>query len=139
MGRLLGTNAEAVQNDRQMAVTTAARKFGCVVLLKGSQTLIADPEGNVFVNTTGNAGMATGGTGDVLTGVIAALLAQHLEPFKAAVAGAYLHGLAGDVFVQENGGATGLIATDVISQIPKAIARCQFKGQSQQIRFRSLL
>ena len=69
--------------------------------------------------------MATGGAGDVLSGVLAALLAQHLEPLEAAAAGAYLHGLAGDLVAAAHGGATGLIATDLIAHLPHAIAHCQ--------------
>jgi NAD(P)H-hydrate repair Nnr-like enzyme with NAD(P)H-hydrate dehydratase domain len=86
--------------------------------------LIADPDGRLNVNTTSNPGMATGGAGDVLTGLLAALLAQHLEPLMAAACGAYVHGLAGDLAASETG-RTGLIATDLIAHLPRAIAQCQ--------------
>ena len=125
MGRLLGTDTDAVQSDRRAAVTQAAETYGCVALLKGARTLITSPEGLLYVNTTSNAGMATGGAGDVLTGVLAALLAQHLEPLQAAAAGAYLHGLAGDLVAAAQGGPAGLIATDLIAHLPVAIAHCQ--------------
>lgn len=125
MGRLLGIDTTTVQTDRRAAVEQAARDYGCVVLLKGARTLIASPDGQLAINSSGNPGMATGGTGDVLTGVIAALLARQLDPQEAAAAGAYLHGLAGDLAAAHQGGATGLIATDIVEFLPRAIAHCQ--------------
>ncbi len=124
MGRLLGTDTKAVQADRRAAVEQAARDYGCPVLLKGARTLIAAPDGRLAVNTTSNPGMATGGAGDVLTGVIATLLAGHLDAWEAAAAGAYLHGLAGDLVAASQGGPAGLIATDLVDHLPAAIARC---------------
>jgi len=124
MGRLLGTHTKAVQADRRAAVEQAARDYGCPVLLKGARTLIAAPDGRLAVNTTSNPGMATGGAGDVLTGVIATLLAGHLDAWAAAAAGAYLHGLAGDLAAASQGGPAGLIATDLVDHLPAAIARC---------------
>ncbi len=124
MGRLLGTDTEAVQTDRRAAVTQAAGGYGCVVLLKGARTLICDRDGTLYINTTSNPGMATGGAGDVLTGLLSALLAQRLEPLDAAACGAYVHGLAGDLAAAE-AGRTGLIATDLIYHLPHAIALCQ--------------
>ncbi len=129
MGRLLGLDTKAVQADRRAAVEQAAQTFGCIVLLKGGRTLIAAPDGGVSINTTGNAGMATGGAGDVLTGVIAALLACHLGPSEAAAAGAYLHGLAGDIVAESHGGKAGLIATDLIDALPHALGQCQGEGE----------
>jgi len=125
MGRLLGTDTETVQADRREAVESAARTYGCVVLLKGARTLIADASGRLAVNTTSNPGMATGGAGDALTGIIAALLAGKLEGWETAAAGAFLHGLAGDLAVTAQGGAAGLLATDIIREIPHSIAHCQ--------------
>ncbi len=124
MGRLLGTDTKAVQADRRAAVEQAAQDYGCPVLLKGARTLIAAPNGRLAVNTTSNPGMATGGAGDVLTGVIATLLAGHLDAWAAAAAGAYLHGLAGDLVAASQGGPAGLIATDLVDHLPAAIARC---------------
>ncbi len=124
MGRLLGTDTKTVQADRRAAVEQAARDYGCPVLLKGARTLIAGPDGRLAVNTTSNPGMATGGSGDVLSGVIAALLAGKLEPWEAAAAGAFLHGLAGDLTAAEQGGPAGLIATDLLDHLPAAIAHC---------------
>ena len=115
----------AVQADRRAATRKATEKYNCTVLLKGARTLIASPDGRLNINTTGNPGMATGGAGDVLTGVIAALLAQGLAAHKAAAAGAFVHGLAGDLAAARNGGQTGLIATDLIDLLPRAIGQCQ--------------
>jgi NAD(P)H-hydrate epimerase len=110
----------------------AVETYKCVVLLKGARTLIVSPEGKMHINTNGNAGMASGGSGDVLTGVVAALLAQGLRPEIAATTGAYIHGLAGDLAAAELGGTTGLNATDIISMLPKAIARCQHSARAIQ-------
>lgn len=118
MRRLLGKDiADRVETARE-----AARLTNAVVVLKGHQTLIADPEGHVNVNPTGNPGMASGGMGDVLGGMIAALVARGIDPFDAAVTGVYLHGFAGDL-VKEELGDTGMAALDVANRIPAAIQR----------------
>ena len=124
MGRLLGTDTKSVQSDRRASVEQAAQNYGCVVLLKGARTLIAAPDGRLAVNTTSNPGMATGGAGDVLTGLLAALLGSEIAAWEAASAGAYLHGLAGDLTAAAQGGPAGLIATDLIDHLPAAIAHC---------------
>ena len=124
MGRLLGTDTKTVQSDRRAAVEQAAQTYGCTVLLKGARTLIASPDRRLAVNTTSNPGMATGGAGDVLTGLLATLLGSEIAPWEAAAAGAYLHGLAGDLAAAGQGGPAGLIATDLIHFLPAAIARC---------------
>jgi NAD(P)H-hydrate epimerase len=121
LGRLLGMPSSEVQDDRLAAVRRAAAETGAVVVLKGSRTLVAAPSGEVHVNPTGNPGMATGGTGDVLTGLIAALLAQGLEGLDAARLGVYLHGLAGDLVAESQGGV-GLAAGDLIDALPAALA-----------------
>jgi NAD(P)H-hydrate repair Nnr-like enzyme with NAD(P)H-hydrate dehydratase domain len=98
-----------------------ARSTGAVVLLKGHRTVITD--GHRFaVNTTGNPAMATAGSGDVLTGVIASLIGQKFSAIDAAVLGAHLHGMAGDLAAEAIGPA-GIVATDIISQLPQALAR----------------
>ncbi|MEO7719922.1 MAG: NAD(P)H-hydrate dehydratase [Capsulimonas sp.] len=125
MGRLLGVSTAQVQEDRVGNVRAAAKTYGCVVLLKGARTLISNADGRLTINTTSNPGMATGGSGDVLTGVIATLLGQKLAAADAAAAGAYVHGLAGDLAAQDFGGAAGLIARDIIEYLPKAIGKCQ--------------
>jgi ADP-dependent NAD(P)H-hydrate dehydratase len=104
--------------DRIKLAHKLATKSNTVVLLKGHGTVVADAK-RVYVNTTGNPGMATGGSGDVLTGVIAALMGQGLEPFEAAVLGAYVHGMAGDIAAQTVG-EVSLMATDIIEALPKA-------------------
>ncbi len=130
MGRLLGTGTQAVQEDRRAAVEQAAHSYGCVVLLKGARTLIASPDGRIGVNVTSNPGMATGGAGDVLTGLAAALLGSDLPAWEAACAAAYLHGLAGDLAAAKQGSPAGLIATDLIDFLPAAIARCHSENAS---------
>ena len=103
---------------RELAVEFARRKK-CIVVLKGHGTIVTDGQ-RVYQNTTGNPGLAKGGTGDVLTGIIAALLGQHLPPFEAAQLGVYVHGLAGDI-ASEQIGEVSLLATDVLDFLP---ARC---------------
>ncbi len=120
MGRLLGVSAAEVQRDRIGAAARAARDFGATIVLKGAGTVIATPEGGVLVNTTGNPGMATGGTGDVLTGMIGGLLAQGYGPATATCISVHLHGLAGDLAAAEKG-ETAMIAGDLIGKIPEAI------------------
>jgi hydroxyethylthiazole kinase-like uncharacterized protein yjeF len=122
LARLLGRTSGEINGDRIAAATEAARVTNCVAVLKGYQTLIADPDGQVRVNPTGNPGMATGGMGDVLAGIIGALLARGVEPFEAATCGVYLHGLAGDLLKEELGD-TGLAATDLAERVPLAIQR----------------
>jgi ADP-dependent NAD(P)H-hydrate dehydratase / NAD(P)H-hydrate epimerase len=122
MARLIGGDAKSINDARIDAVREAARAANCVVVLKGHQTLIADADGYVRVNPTGNPGMASAGMGDVLGGIIAALLARDVDPFDAAVAGVYLHGLAGDMLRDEMGD-TGLAANDLAEKLPFAIRR----------------
>jgi NAD(P)H-hydrate epimerase len=117
--RLLGSDVPQVQaNRRELAVKFAA-EHGVVLLLKGFGTIVTDGH-RVYVNPTGNPGMATGGTGDVLTGLIAALLAQGMQPFDAAQLGAYWHGLAGDL-ARDELGEMSLIASDLLHYLPRAI------------------
>ncbi|HOV80412.1 MAG TPA: NAD(P)H-hydrate dehydratase [Bacillota bacterium] len=119
LARLMGMTAGEIQEDRIAAAGRAADMWNTVVLLKGARTVIAAPDGAVYINPTGNQGMATGGSGDVLTGVVAALLGQGLEPARAAAAGAYIHGLAGDIAAGEKG-MTGMTAGDILSALPAA-------------------
>ncbi len=94
-----------------------------MVLLKGHRTVITDGD-RLALNSTGNPGMATGGTGDVLTGVITALVTQGLDAFDAARLGAFVHGLAGDLAVRELG-PVGIMASDLVAQLPRALAQCE--------------
>jgi len=120
-GRLLGRKVSGDPGERRELAQRFAAEHGVVVLLKGHGTVVTDGR-RVYVNTTGNPGMATGGSGDVLTGLIAALLGQHLEPFAAAQLGAYLHGLAGDL-ARDDVGETSLIAADLIAHLPRVLRR----------------
>ena len=121
MSRLTGKDVTAVQADRLGVARDYAAARGAVVVLKGHRTVIAFPDGRAWVNPTGSAAMATGGTGDVLTGMIAGFLAQHMQAPEAAVLGAvYLHGLAGEIGAREVG-EKSLIATDLLRYLPEAL------------------
>ncbi len=122
MARLLGITPAEVEGDRLAAVRQGAAKFAAVVVLKGRRTLTAAPDGRCFVNSSGNPGMATGGSGDVLSGIIGAWLAQGMEPARAAVFGVYLHGLAGDLAAAELS-EYAMSATDIIKYLPAAYKR----------------
>ena len=122
MARLCKLELDAVQADRWGLATNQAKAWNQVVVLKGAYTVIAAPDGRVRVLPFANPALATAGTGDVLAGAITALLAQGLAPFDAAVTGAYLHGLAGDLAAQEIGLA-GAVAEDIISFLPAAWRR----------------
>ncbi|MFO0965162.1 MAG: NAD(P)H-hydrate dehydratase [Gemmataceae bacterium] len=117
--RLAGLSTAEVQKRRRELAEAFAREHKVVVLLKGHETIVSDGD-RVFVNSTGNPGMATGGAGDVLTGLIAALIGQGLDPFEAACMGAYVHGLAGDLAFEEMG-EVSLIATDILDHLPEAM------------------
>lgn len=122
MARLLGTCIKDVQKDRVNIARDFSAKWGVVTVLKGSRTIVAAPDGRVYINLSGNSGMATGGTGDVLTGIIAGLIGQGLEPVEASIAGVYLHGLSGDS-VANIKGEHGLIAGDLVEELPYTIKR----------------
>jgi NAD(P)H-hydrate epimerase len=119
MGRLVGRSVPEVQAARVQTARMLAEETGAVVILKGYRTVVADPDGRAAVNPTGNAGMATGGTGDVLSGVIGALVARR-EAWQAATAGVFVHGKAGDL-AAEAIGQEGLVAGDLIGALPEAI------------------
>jgi len=125
MARLLGTTPDAVQQDRPGSVREAAKRFNCTALLKGARTLIAAPGGGLWINPTGNPGMATGGSGDVLAGMIAAFLARGMAPDQAAAAGAYLHGLSGDLAAAAKG-ELSLIAGDLLDFLPEAFLKLAY-------------
>jgi hydroxyethylthiazole kinase-like uncharacterized protein yjeF len=120
-GRLTGLSSSEVLEDRVGHARKAAAEFRCPVLLKGSRTVVAEPDGTARVNPTGGPFLATGGTGDVLTGAIAALLARGLRPADAAAVGAYAHGEAGRLASDELG--EGTVASDVLARLAQAIAR----------------
>lgn len=120
MSRLVKKPVELIQANRLAIAEEVARLYQLVVVLKGARTVVANKEGQVRVNSTGNAGMASAGVGDVLTGAIAGLMAQGLDVFSAACLGVFVHGLAGDI-VAECKGKVGLIAGDLLEALPEAL------------------
>jgi NAD(P)H-hydrate epimerase len=125
MARLAGCTIADVQKDRLGTARKFAREHELIVVLKGHRTLVVRPDGEAWVNTTGNAGMATGGTGDILTGMVAGMIAQHpTDAFAAVLAAVHLHGLAGDV-MRERVGEHSLVATDLLQGLPEAFRRTQ--------------
>jgi NAD(P)H-hydrate epimerase len=122
MARLLGTTIASVEGDRVGTARRAAREWKTVVVLKGAYTVIASPQGRTCINPFANPALATAGTGDVLAGTIAGLLVQGLPPFEAAVSGAYLHGLAGEMVSKELGPA-GVVAGDLLAKLPLSMQR----------------
>ncbi len=135
-GRLLGTSAAAVQSNRLESLRELARKYHATVVLKGRYSLTGDASGKVIINTSGNPGMATGGSGDTLTGILGGLLAQafasvkktdsaaDISPFDITALGVLLHGMAGDIAAQQRG-QVGLIASDIIEALPLALRRLE--------------
>jgi NAD(P)H-hydrate epimerase len=118
-GEFARLGGDLSQGDRLGTARQFARDHGCVLVLKGHRTIVAHPDGRALVNTTGNPGMAKGGAGDVLSGMILALLGRGMDPFFAAAAAVYLHGLAGDLCAAELG-EWGMLPTDLIQRIPRA-------------------
>lgn len=122
MGRLIGLSTGEVVRDRVAVAREFARRHACWLVLKGYRTVVAAPDGVVYVNPTGNPGMAKGGSGDLLTGFLAGLLAQGIEVGAAVRVGVYLHGLAGDLAAADLG-EVPLLARDVLARFPRALAR----------------
>ena len=120
MARMIGTGIDDVQADRIEVARAFAREHRVALALKGAGTVIASPDGQVAINPTGNPGMAKGGSGDVLTGIVGALLARDVEAVAALRGGCYLHGLAGDVAARERG-EHAMIAGDLIESLPAAL------------------
>jgi ADP-dependent NAD(P)H-hydrate dehydratase / NAD(P)H-hydrate epimerase len=120
LGRLLALDSEQIERERLRHARAAAEQAGAVVVLKGDDTLVAEPGGRVAVSGGGSPALATAGTGDVLTGVLAALLAERLDPFTAACAGVWLHAEAGREAARRQGAVEGVIASDVIEALPAA-------------------
>jgi NAD(P)H-hydrate epimerase len=135
MSRLTGIPTKQIQADRIAIARDFARKHRCVLVLKGHRTLVASPKGNIWVNPTGNPGMATGGTGDILTGMVAGMVAQHPDNISLAVAAAvYLHGLAGDL-ARDELGEQSLLATDLLTYLPDAFQRVRELSQLSYVEF----
>ena len=120
--RAFGGRKPQSDRERKRRAVEAARKFKKIMVLKGYRTVVAGADGEVYVNPTGNPGMATGGTGDVLTGIIAGLWGQGMAAFDAARFGVYLHGFAGDLVARKKG-EVSLAASDLIEFLPQAIQR----------------
>ncbi len=133
MARLTGLSTGEIQQDRIEVTRKFAAERHAIVVLKGHRTVIAQPEGPTWINPTGNPGMATGGTGDVLTGMIAGFIAQHPEDVLGAVlAGVYLHGLAGDV-ARNLVGEHSLVATDILAMLPLAFDRVRQRAKEKLV------
>jgi len=124
MARLLGRDASDIAADREGAAREAASRFGCIVVMKGAPTFVAESDGCVYLNPTGNSGMASGGVGDVLTGIIVSFLAQGCTPIVAALLGVYIHGLAGD-FAAAELGERSLVASDLIDALPDVLVHLE--------------
>jgi ADP-dependent NAD(P)H-hydrate dehydratase / NAD(P)H-hydrate epimerase len=134
MARLTGLSIPEIQANRLQVARNFAREHELIVVLKGHRTLIAASDGTVWVNPTGNPGMATGGTGDILTGMVAGLIAQHPQhALEATALAIYLHGLAGDL-AAESVGENSLVATDLVCFLPQAFAQTR-NHKSEEIRF----
>ncbi len=133
MARLSGLTIADVQNDRLGVARRFAREHELIVVLKGHRTLVVQPDGEAWVNTTGNPGMATGGTGDILTGMVAGMIAQHpKDAFHAVLVAVHLHGLAGDV-AHEKLGEHSLVATDLLRGLPEAFRRTREMAQEKLV------
>ncbi len=126
MARLTGLSVAEIQADRLKIAQRMAAEWQKVVVLKGAYTVIAAPDGRAKLNPSANPGLASAGTGDVLSGAIAGMLAQGLSPFDAACCGVYLHSAAGEMVKEELGDA-GMVASDLLPVLPKVIKR--LKGQ----------
>jgi len=124
--RLSGRSYEDVAANRQVLAAEYAEQHKVIVVLKGAATIVTDGV-ETYINATGNSGMATGGTGDVLTGVIAALCGQGMQPYAAAVAGVYAHGLAGDMVAAATS-EQGLIASDLLDWLPHVWSRIEHEA-----------
>jgi NAD(P)H-hydrate epimerase len=126
MARLLGCTIDEIQDNRLKAAREACRIYSkdrndCIMILKGAGTIVTSSAGLTYINTSGNPGMATGGMGDILTGIIGGLLCQKLDAEKAAAAGVFLHGMAGDILYEQNG--FGYSASELGDQLPGCITR----------------
>jgi NAD(P)H-hydrate epimerase len=128
MGRLIGKSAKEVQHTRLSSAETLAKESGAAIVLKGDRTVIAFAGGETWVNPTGSPAMATGGTGDVLTGMISGLIAQHADDWPRAVADAvWLHGRSGELGAQAMGEQC-MVATDLLRYLPAAMEECRAAG-----------
>jgi NAD(P)H-hydrate epimerase len=120
MARLMKVSVQQIEEKREILAKQMVKTYHCILVLKGHRSLTVSPQGQIKVNPSGNVGLATAGSGDVLTGIIAALLAQGIEPFHAAAYGVYVHGLAADRWIKKSLKAS-MIASDIIEMIPQVL------------------
>jgi NAD(P)H-hydrate epimerase len=123
MARLVNSTTDQVQKRRKEVAKKFAQYYNITIILKGHESLVVDSSGKVYLNRTGNPGMATAGSGDVLAGIVSAFLGQGLTTFQSAKYAAYLHGLAGDLAAREMS-QISMIASDIIDKIPQAVKMC---------------
>ncbi len=128
MARLLGRTSRWVKQNREQALHLAQKKFGCCVLLKGAETLVTDGR-KCFIVRSGTPALSKAGTGDVLAGVLAGFLAQGVPPLEAACAGAFVHGLAAKQWEKKKRDALGLLASDLLIEIPEVVYRIRHRGK----------
>lgn len=128
MARLVGTTTREIQLSRAEHAEKFAVSHKCHVVLKGARSVIAAPDGRVFINPTGNPAMSSGGMGDVLTGVISGLISQNYSPLEACVLGTFVHGLSGDIVSREKG-PSGMTATDVADLVPRALKQVRIQNK----------
>lgn len=135
MARLMGCTIADVQKDRLGMARQFAREHELIVVLKGHRTLVVQPDGEAWLNTTGNPGMSTGGTGDILTGMVAGMIAQHpKDALGAVLAAVHLHGLSGDV-MREAVGEHSMVATDLLIGLPEAFRRTRDRAEDKLVRW----
>ena len=121
MSRLTGLSIEEIEKNRVKVAKDFAAEYNCILVLKGANTVVAAPKGTVYINNTGNAGMATGGSGDVLAGIIASFVCQSMGLHSATIAGVYIHGLCGDV-VREKYSMLGVTPTRMIDELAEVLS-----------------
>ncbi len=121
MSRLIGKSIQDIAQNRERTAAEFAKAYGCVTVLKGHETVVAAPSGEIYINTTGNAGMARGGSGDILAGIIGALAAQGMTALQSAACGVYLHGLAGDIAARRHT-QYAMLPDDIIDALPEAFS-----------------
>jgi len=122
MSRLFGISTEIIKNNRKLIAKKYAKHYNSIIILKGHNSIVTDGLRRFYINRSGNPGMATAGSGDVLSGIVGSFLAQGLDTFKAAKYATYIHGLAGDLAAKDKT-PMGLIASDIIERIPDAIKK----------------
>ena len=122
MSRLTGLTTKKIQENRINTTKEFAQKYSVILFLKGAPSLIGTPDGSLYINSTGNPGMATAGSGDVLTGIIAGFAAQNIPLQQATIAAAYIHGYTGDIF-SNNETQTNLIAGDLLRNLPESLKK----------------